>query len=362
MKYVINGNFLYGPVLGVQRYAREITRKLDELIIDKPYEVEIVMPSIDSEKTSVFPEKYQAMYKNIKIVVIEGTAGRKWDQFTFNKYVKSQKAKPVYLCNEVSLLMKDGIAVVHDIAFRTHPEYFNEPGDWHEILFRRLMYRRAFGKADAVLTVSEFSRQEILSCYKLKNPDITVAGNGWQHFDTGKTDEMIFDQYASRIKRGQYYFYLASLAPNKNLRWILENAKKNPHATYVISGKALGDRTAINKQKNIVYVGYVSDNTAKALMKYCKAFLFPSTFEGFGIPPMEALCMGARIILGDIPVLHEVYGDSARYVDCKDPYINIDELVSGWKQDEEAVAHVLDSHSWIDSASRLCKCLDRCVQ
>ena len=116
MKYVINGNFLYGSVLGVQRYAREITRKLDELIKDKPYEVEIVMPSIDSEKTSVFPEKYQAMYKNIKIVVIEGTAGRKWDQFTFNRYVKSQKAKPVYLCNEVSLLMKDGIAVVHDIA------------------------------------------------------------------------------------------------------------------------------------------------------------------------------------------------------------------------------------------------------
>ena len=56
MKYVINGNFLYGPVLGVQRYAREITRKLDELIIDKPYEVEIVMPSVDSEKTSVFPD------------------------------------------------------------------------------------------------------------------------------------------------------------------------------------------------------------------------------------------------------------------------------------------------------------------
>ena len=65
MKYVINGNFLYGPVLGVQRYAREITRKLDELIKDKPYEVEIVMPSIDSERTSVFPEKYQAMYNRL---------------------------------------------------------------------------------------------------------------------------------------------------------------------------------------------------------------------------------------------------------------------------------------------------------
>ena len=49
-------------------------------------------------------------------------------------------------------------------------------------------------------------------------------------------------------------------------------------------------------------------------------------------------------------------------MDGKDPYINIDELVSGWKQDEEAVARVLNSHSWTDAASKLCECLDQCVQ
>lgn len=359
MKYVINGNFLYGPVLGVQRYAREITAQLDKMIADKPYEVEIVMPCIDCDKTSVFVSKYQALYGNIKIVVTDGKAGRKWDQIDFDRYVRKNNAKPVYLCNEVSLFMKNGIVVVHDIAFKTHPEFFTQPGDWHEILFRRMMYRTAFKKADEVITVSDFSKKEILDNYKLKNSDIAVAGNGWQHFETQKTDEHIFEQYASRIRRGDYYFYMASLAPNKNLKWIMQNAKKNPGTTYVIAGKHLGDKSDMTKYPNIVYVGYVSDATARALMKYCKAFLFPSTYEGFGIPPMEALCMGAKVILGDIPVLHEIYEDAAKYVDCNDPVVNLDALTDGWYLGEDAVKEVLMKHSWEESARKLCECMDR---
>lgn len=364
MKYIINGNFLYGSVLGVQRYGREITHELDKLIKDKPYSVEIVMPTIDSDGTSVFIDKYQRLYENIKIVVIEGKAGRKWDQFSFNKYVKSQNrngeiAKPIYLCNEVSLFMKDGIAVIHDIAFKTHPDFFKEPGDWHEIIFRKMMYSRAFKKADYILTVSEFSKKEILDNYQLKNSDIIVAGNGWQHFDTKNIDELVFDQYATRLKRGEYYFYLASLAPNKNLRWILENAKENPDTIYVIAGKSLGDDSGIEKMPNVIYLGYTSDETSKALMKYCKAFLFPSTYEGFGIPPMEALCMGARIILGDIPVLREIYGNAAKYVDCKNPYINLDDMVESWEIKDSAVKEVLNNNSWAKSAGKLMEVMDK---
>ncbi len=361
MKYIIDGRFLYGQVLGVQRYAREITAQLDKMIKDKPYDVEIAVPQIDSEGTSAEINSYKTKYDNIKIVILKGVSGRKWEQLTFQHYVNRQKAKPVYLCNEVSLLMKNGIVTVHDIAFKTHPGFFTEPGDWHEILFRKLMYLKAFKKADAIMTVSQYSKREILDNYSLKNTDIVVAGNGWQHFNIDNVDEIIFDRYASRIKRGRYYFYLASLAPNKNLKWILENAKMHPEVTYVIAGRSLGDRSGIEKLPNVVLIGYAKDAEARALMKYCKAFVFPSTYEGFGIPPMEALCMGARIILGDIPVLHEIYGESALYINCNDADVNLDELLdkSDAKKEKEAAVKVLDTHSWKKSAAGLAQLMDR---
>ena len=361
MKYIIDGSFLYGQVLGVQRYARQITAQLDRMIKDKPYEVEIAVPEIDSEGTSAQINSYKTNYENIPIVILKGRAGRKWEQLTFQHYVNKQKAKPVYLCNEVSLFMKNGIVTVHDIAFKTHPGFFTEPGDWHEILFRRLMYLKAFKKADAILTVSQFSKQEIIDNYRLKYPDIVVAGNGWQHFNIENVDESIFDRYATRIKRGRYYFYLASLAPNKNLRWILENAKKHPDTTYVIAGRFLGDRSGIEKLPNIVLVGYAKDAEARALMKYCRAFVFPSIYEGFGIPPMEALCMGARIILGDIPVLHEIYDGAALYINCQKPEVNLEELLdsSNVDKEKEAADKVLSLYSWEKSAGRLVQLLDK---
>ena len=111
MKYIIDGSFLYGHIKGVQRYARQITKELDKYMADKPYEVEIAVPEIDSEGTSAEINSYKTHYNNIKIVILAGKSGRMWEQFTFQRYVDKQKAKPVYLCNEVSLFMKNGIVL-----------------------------------------------------------------------------------------------------------------------------------------------------------------------------------------------------------------------------------------------------------
>ena len=301
MKYIIDGSFLYGHIKGVQRYARQITKELDKYMADKPYEVEIAVPEIDSEGTSAEINSYKTHYNNIKIVILAGKSGRMWEQFTFQRYVDKQKAKPVYLCNEVSLFMKNGIVTVHDIAFKTHKEFFREPGDWHEILFRKLMYLKAFKSADAIITVSGFSRKEIIDNYNTHGKEIVVAGNGWQHFDVN----------------------------------------------------------SIEKLGNVVAIGYARDSEARALMKYCKAFLFPSTYEGFGIPPMEALCMGAEIVLGDIPVLHEIYKNAATYVNCHKPDVNIDELLEKNKVSDEAVQNVLSNHSWDRSAHIIAGIMDK---
>ena len=155
----------------------------------------------------------------------------------------------------------------------------------------------------------------------------------------------------------EYYYYLASLAPNKKLSWILKNAAGNPDKIYVLSGKPLGDDSGVEKLDNVICTGYVSDSEARALMQYCRAFLFPSTYEGFGIPPMEALCMGAPVVLGDIPVLHEIYGHAAYYVDCDNADISIEQLLK--QGGREAPETVLSRYSWEKSARIMMEALTK---
>lgn len=340
VRFVINGNFLTESITGVQRYAYEIIAQLDKLVAGM--NIEIAVPDI--EYKNGLPQ-----YSNIKLVKIGSTTGKKWEQYIYPKYLKKHSAKGINMCNSIPVIYANGIVCIHDICFKSHPEFFTSVGDRYEKIQRKFLYWWACRRADKVITVSEFSKKEILNNYKLKNKDISVVGNGWQHYDIENIDENIFIEHPY-LKKGEYYFYLSSLAKNKNLQWILNNAKNNPKVTFVLSGRPLGDDNDINSFPNVKYVGYVTDEQARALMKNCKAFLFPSLYEGFGIPPMEALCMGAKIIVADTSCLREIYEDTAYYVDPYEYNVDFEKLLSTDRSDSKKI---LEKHSWEKSAKIL---------
>ena len=107
--------------------------------------------------------------------------------------------------------------------------------------------------------------------------------------------------------------------------------------------------------QNMVFTGSLSDGEIKALMHYCKAFIQPSFYEGFGIPPMEAMSVGADCIVSNAGSLPEVYKDSVWYID---PYnyvdIDLDSIMSKTKGDNQLV---LKEYSWEKSAKELIKVL-----
>lgn len=374
MKYVINGSFLTEAIMGVQRYAYEILIRVDRLLTENAMkseqernessaagiagklDLEILVPDEHIPET----ERKSSVFKSIKVVHLGTSGGKKWEQLDYARYLNKYHAKGISLCNSVPLFAKTAAVCVHDIVFKTNPDFFTEKGAWHEILYRKLMYCKAFHTAEQVITCSEFSKNQILKHYSLKNPDITVITNAWQHYDVNDVDEGIFERQtggmAGKIKRGEYYFFLSSLAKNKNLTWILENAKNNPDTIYVLAGSFLGDDSGVEKLDNVIYVGRVSDAEARALYKHCRAFLFPSLYEGFGIPPMEALCMGAPVIISDIEVLKGIYKDAAYYIDPKNPNVKLDKLL----EDETAPAEsVLVEYSWDESARKLVRVLGK---
>ena len=101
---------------------------------------------------------------------------------------------------------------------------------------------------------------------------------------------------------------------------------------------------------NVVYLGYVSDGEAKSLMANCRAFLFPTLYEGFGIPPLEAVACGAKqILVSDTPCMREVYGDCAGYIDLDTNPGNVDDTTPP-QADPQLL---LEKYSWEKSAEKL---------
>jgi glycosyltransferase involved in cell wall biosynthesis len=130
---------------------------------------------------------------------------------------------------------------------------------------------------------------------------------------------------------GEYYFLLGSLSKRKNIKWIIEYARKNQDSFFAISGVSLPTVKAVELDntipQNIIMLGYLDDSKVKALMEKCKAFILPAYDECFGLTPLEALSCGAQIVIAKAASLPEIYGNTAHYIDPFNTDVDLDKLI-----------------------------------
>ena len=338
LRYCINGRFLTMRMTGVQRYAYELIAKLDGMLENG--EACVLVP-----KDAVLINT--PAYQNIKLVSCGKRNGYLWEQIDLYSFAKRHRLLAINLCSTAPAL-DPGIVCIHDMNTRANPSFFN----WKFRLVYRVFYNIFSRRAKCVLTVSDFSKREIERYYPAAKGKVEVVPNAWQHIERIEPDLSVLDR--SSLKPGSYFFAMSSLAPNKNLRWIVETARLNPSETFAvaggINGKVFGEHE-IPRADNVKYLGYVSDGEAKALMANCKCFLYPTFYEGFGIPPMEALASGApAVAVSDTEVMHEVYGDSALYLDPKKPCSNMNKMLYARN---DAARYPLKQYSWAASAKLL---------
>lgn len=337
--YAVNGLYLTKNDLGITRYAREIVREMDNLV--SPGEIVVVVPE-DTEDPG---------YKNIDVVEYGNRSGILWEQLDFAHYLVKTGLRSLNLTNTLPLLAPKGITVLHDISYIVNPAFFPGARGLLSRLWHVANYRCAVRHSDPLVTVSNFSKEEIVRVYGVDPDRVAVIPNAWQHMQRIKADDSIIDRLDLRKK--PYYYTLSSMAPNKNVGWIVESAWKTPDATFVIAGgsriqESLGD----NLPANVVLPGFVTDDESKALMDSCEAFLFPTFYEGFGIPPLEAFACGAAVIVSDTPCMREVMGGVATYVN---PMVPTD--ISTLSLVSEGTASPLDAYSWRRSAESLLQIL-----
>ncbi len=204
-----------------------------------------------------------------------------------------------------------------------------------------------------IFTVSEFSKKEIMEEYHIKEDKISVTYNAATHIKSTVPDETILEEL--QIKDKTFCFALGSKSSHKNHKFIEQCAKNNPDITFVISGginsRVLKDDN-MEELNNMIYTGYVSDNKIVALYKSCACFIYPSLYEGFGIPPLEAITAGCKkVLLSNIDVFKEVYGDSVEYFDLKNAEtFNFKEMLDNGKQVKE---DIIEKYSWKNIAKQI---------
>ncbi len=343
MKVVINGKFYGQKKTGVQRYAGEILSRLDGLFENG--EAELLVPADAAAAVPAF--------RNIKVVVRGKKTGTLWEQTVFAKYVKKNRAVSLNLCNSAPLRGRK-IVCLHDVKVCVHPEFFS----FGFRLWYRILIKNIAKKAEAIITVSEFSKREIEKYYPAAKGKIHIVKNAWQHFGKGVSCDETLHKYG--LERGNYFFAMSSLEPNKNLKWIVESAKRNPSEMFAVAGginKKVFSGVKEELPGNVRLLGYVSDEEAKSLMADCKAFLFVTFYEGFGLPPLEALAAGApSVIVSDTEVMHEVFGEDAVYVSPFRAADDVNALV------RPVGKECLNAFSWEQSANKLYSLLENDIR
>lgn len=333
-KFVINGKFLSRRITGAQRYAWEIINELDHL--SKEGEFILALP----KDVKTIP-----VYRNIKVEYVGSHAGIYWEQIELPLYAIKHRLKTLNLCN-VAPLISPGVSAIFDMKVKSHPHFFSQKFRlWYYLLFWNQTRR-----CDFIITDSNDAKTEIIKYYPhLKQDKVLVAYCSWQHYQSTQFDENTLQKY--NLVKGEFFFAMGSLEPNKNFRWIAEVAKRNPQSTFAIAGslnpKVFANGLGFECPHNVKLLGFVSDEEAKTLMRDCKSFIFPSFCEGFGMPPLEALSAGCKsIIVSDIPVMHELFEDVAVYVDNTRYDYDTNKIFI----QEPNTIHILNKFSWRQSA------------
>jgi glycosyltransferase involved in cell wall biosynthesis len=235
--------------------------------------------------------------------------------------------------NTGPLRVKRQVVTLHDAVPLDHPEWLNSRfAAWYRFLTPRLVRRVAH-----VITISEFSKQRLLENTKLDEKHVTVIHLGVdQRFQPLSLEEAWTRLNDLNLPSRHYVLCVGSLEPRKNLSRLLQawsriQASVPDDIWLVLTGKKGNARVFANDAgldqlpPRVHLTGHVPDAVLPALYAGALVFAFPSVYEGFGLPPLEAMASGVPVLTGNRASLPEVVGAAGVMVD---PY-DVDALAEG---------------------------------
>lgn len=229
------------------------------------------------------------------------------------------------------LALKRQVVTLHDIAFLDAPEFFSA----NFVRAYAALVPRLARRVDRIVTVSEFSRQRIASAFGLDPAAVEVIPNGVSaHFRRYSEDEIAATRAALNLPP-RYVLLQATSDRRKNLKrtleaWRTAQESVSPDIVLAVTGNlarahVFGDLGPVEATPRTHLLGFVDEAHIGPLMAGAQAFLFPSIYEGFGLPIVEAMACGAPVLTSDATATGEVAGGAALLVDP----LNVQEIAAG---------------------------------
>lgn len=300
---------------GIERFAACLTR---EMIEDESIEFILLF------KNNIHP-MFANTKKNVETVILPGCRKLWFNQVRLPRTIYQIDADfYLFLAFPVPVLLfkKNMISAIHDICCWDCPETMNGLSKW----YFRISHKIAIKKCKAIITISEFSKQRIVDKLKFDEDKIWLVYCGVDEKFINYKKSETWDE-SVRVKYNlpnEYILSLSTLEPRKNIGLLIEAysqlvTNENFDIPLVLAGRKgwkmdeVLSTIDIKVKDRIIFTGFIDDNDLPAVYGNAKLFVFPSLYEGFGMPPLEALACGTKVLSSDSTSLPEVLGNCAHY-------------------------------------------------
>lgn len=319
MKIGIDARALNGQLGGDETYMRNTVRALAAVDADNDYTLFLQQP---------LPRSGIAGTEHMRRVAIRAYGPLVSAAMSLPLSIARRRIDVLHVQYMAPLLCPGRIVVsVHDIAYERHPEFFTA----ESVAAMRAYIPRTIRRSTAVLTPSEYSRRDIVDFYGLAPEKIVVAPCAADPIFRSIRDQAALARILTRYHTGERFILcVGNVQPRKNLKTLIDayvrvrRADATQHKLVMVGRKAwLYDDTfaaarASGYQDDLIFTGYVPDDDLVALYNAADLFVYPSLFEGFGLPPLEAMACGTPVVTSNTSALPETVGNAALTIDPLD--------------------------------------------
>ena len=306
----INGKFLAQSLTGVQRYAIELLQAFDALLADgewtAPGPVVLLVPSRRIQPLPVL--------RHIQVREIRSGNLHLWEQIHLPWAARG--AMLINLAGSTPLIKFGQVCTFHDTAVFDVPTSFSR----NFVRWYRLLFNAQGRLSRRVLTVSEFSKGRLVYHLGIDANKVDVVHCGTDHMRRQPADDAVLGKLG--VESGRYFLAVGSANPNKNFPRLIEAfaGLDDPDARLVVVGGSnatvfADSSDAAREDPRIVRAGRLTDDEIKALYSHARAYVFPSIYEGFGLPPVEAMFCDCPVLAARAASIPEICGSGAAFFD-----------------------------------------------